>query len=391
MQGGSGCVASRVLRAVLSLVALTLACTACVRSPEEWRAGLQEPDPFERGMSALALARVAPADCAEAIPRLLELVDLPDARLAAAGRAELARVAHLQAESLVYYLTEVPDSSPEFRSALRAALVAAGAPAVEPLRARLVASGASNPREIGQLLADIGASAVEPMLADLRDAESRRRLCAAWVLGRLGPGAKSAVPALAELLERDELAVARQAALSLADVAPLEESTRATLTAAQARRGGELASPLREALARLALQRAAQGVREECERMLFALGSEAFGPASESCAGPEELRRAAGERHLHLTYCALALGLPLERSGSESDPARLQERLDDQDPATRAHAALEIALLGARGLPFAQALASHLRDPHPGVALSARYALLQVLRACALALQRSRK
>jgi hypothetical protein len=341
-------------------------------------------------MSALALARVAPAECAEAIPRLLELVDLPDAALAAAGRAELARVAHLQAESLVHYLTEVPDSSPEFRSALRAALVEAGAPAVAPLRAHLVASGASNPREIGQLLADIGASSVEPMVADLRDAEMRRRLCAAWVLGRLGPQARSAVPLLADLLERDELPVARQAALSLAEVAPLEESTRATLTAALSQRGGALASPLREALARLALQRAALGVREDTTRVLFALGAEAFGPAAESCGAPEGARRAAGERHLHLCYCALALGLPLERFASESDPARLQERLDDQDPATRARAALEIATLGTRGLPFTQALVSHLRDPHAGVASSARYALLQLLRTCALASQGSR-
>ncbi len=378
------------LRAQSSIAALALVCTCCARSPQDWRADLGDADPFRRGMSALALARVAPADCAEAIPRLLELVDSPELGLGPAARAELERVARHHVPQLLENLTGVEDASADFRSALRAALVAAGADAVAPLRAKLLDAGASNPRELGQILADIGPSAVGPVAADLEERELRRRLYAAWILARLGAQAAEAAPALAERLERDEPPVARQAALALAEVAPLAEATRRTLEGAFARRGSELGGALREALARLALNRVRLGTREDTQAQLFAAGAEALVPAVEACAAKDPALRAAGERLLRLRYGALALGLLPAGIGGERDPARLQERLDDRDPGTRARAAFEIAALGARAEGFVTPLAARVHDRSAGVALGARLALLHVLRALALAEARRR-
>jgi hypothetical protein len=361
-------------------VVLLVACAGCARSEEQWRASLADADPFTRGMSALALARVAPEQCAEAIPRLLELVDGPDEALAAAARRELARVARHHVPQLLANYTEVEDASLDFRSALRAALVAAGPDAVGPLRAQLLAGGVSNPRQLGQILADIGASAVAPLVADLADPDARRRVCTAWVLARLGRDAQAAAPALAQLLERDAAPVARQAALALAEVAPLEPATRAALARARAQRGAELD----EALARLALNRVRLGVQEDTDAQLFALGLEAFVPAVEACAGKERALREAGERHLRARFAALALGLAPAGLGAQRDLARLQEKLDERDPGTRARAVLDLAALGARAQAFVGPLAAHLGDGHPGVALAARLALLQVLRRIAL-------
>ncbi|MBK7643045.1 MAG: hypothetical protein IPJ19_08330 [Planctomycetes bacterium] len=369
---------SRVLSALLVL------CAACGPSKEEWRAKLSAQDPFERGMSALALAQVSPEDCGEAIPRLLELVDGHDEALGSAASRQLARVAPTNLPALMHYFTAVPDSSPEFRRALREAIVAAGAVAVEPVRARLVSSGASNPREMGRILADIGESSVAPLVADLSDADVRRRIYTCWTLARLGAKAHAAAPRLLRVLAQDDPLVARQAALALAEIAPGEDSTRAALEGAFARGRGELAETLREALARLALHRAGLGIREDTQARLFALGAESLVPAAEACADENPLLRAAGEARLRECYRELALGLEPARLGGDRDAIRLQEQLDDKDPGTRARAALAIAVRGARAAEFLHALALRLCDEHAGVVCSARLALLHVLRCIAL-------
>jgi hypothetical protein len=210
-------------------------------------------------------------------------------------------------------------------------------------------------------------------------------VCTAWTLARLGPRARSAAPTLAELVARDDAPVARQAALALAEVAPLDETTRAVLESALARRGPELGGALREALARLALNRARLGASEPTDSLLFVLGAEAFVPAAE-----EVSPRSAGERCLRLRYAALALGLEPLAGAPQREPARLQSMLDDRDPGTRALAAFEIAALGERAEGFVAPLAARCFDGHGGAALSARLALLHVLRCLALERARSR-
>jgi hypothetical protein len=379
------------LRALIATTALCASlCAGCARTPEDWRARLKDEDPFERGLAALALARTAPAESTDALPCLLQLVEGRDPALARAARDELARLARHHVHSLLENFAGVTGASPDFRSALRAALVAAGAEAVGPLREHLLDAGASNPRELGQILADIGQSAVAPLTADLADPDPRRRVCTAWILARLGRQAQSAAPALTELLAKDEALVARQAALTLAEIAPLDDATVATLERELARRGSELADPLREALARLALNRARLGIRLDLGRRLFALGAEAFVPAVEACAAEDPVLQALALRHLRLRYAALALGLDPGRPRAASTPERLQAELDDRDPGTRAQAALEIAGLGTRAADFLQPLASHTRDRHPGVAASAQLALLQLVRDFALESARRR-
>ena len=365
---------------ISSAILLLALGTACARSPEEWRTGLRDTDPFASGMCALALARVDPQGCEPALPRLLELVDGADPDLRRAARAALLEVAPAQVTFLLQQYVSVEDASPDFRSALRAALVAAGPRAVEPLRAHLFERGASNPRALGQILADIGASAVGPLTDDLGDANAQRRATAAWILGRIGRPAEAAAPALRRMLERDTAALARQAALALAEIAPLDEATRAALE----RRAPET----REALAHLALQRAGLGIVEETQARLFALGLDSFVPAVEACEAREAALREAGARRVRACFAALALGLEPRGLECTRDPARLQSALDDRDGGTRALAALEIAARGARSAAFLGALAARVRDPQPGVAWSAQLALLHVLRCMALEARR---
>jgi len=363
--------------------ALLLACASCARSAEEWRAGLQGADPSQRGLCALALARVAPADCADAFPQLIELVDGHDEWLAPAARGALARMAPHHVPLLLEHFTVAETASPDARSAVRGALVAAGAAAVDPLRAHLLERSASNPKELGQILADIGPSAVAPLIADLEDRELRRRLSTAWILGRMGGQAASAAPALAQLLEQDESSVARQAALSLAEVAAQDEATRSTLERAFGQRR-ELADALREALARLCLKRVRLGLDPDAGARLFALGGEAFVPAVEASDADEPRLQAVALRHVQLRYAALALGIAPGPPPARRSTERLRVELDHRNPGTRARAALEIAELGPRAVGCVPALAAHLHDGHAGVALSTRLALLHVVRCVAL-------
>jgi len=368
--------------------ALLIACASCARSPGEWRAGAQGEDPYERALSALALAHVAPDKCPDVFPQLLELVDGHDEWLAPAARAELAHIAPYIVPLLVAQFTGVEGASPDCRSAVRNALVAAGPAAIVPLREQLLERGASNPKELGQILADIGPSAVAPLIDDLAAPELRRRLCTAWILGRIGRPAADAAPALTGLLERDDPSVARQAALALAEVAPQDETTRRTLERAFGLRP-ELADALREALARLYLQRARSGVQQDTEARLFALGGEAFVPAVEACDSDDLGLQAVALAYLRLRYAALALGLAPGLPAVRRSQERLRVDLDNRNPGTRARAALEIAQLGAGGVACVPTLAAHLHDAQAGVALSTQLALLHVVRC--VAFERARR
>jgi len=362
--------------------AMLFACAGCGRSPEDWRAGLEGEDPFERGLSALALARVAPAEATDTIPHLLELVEGRDASLAAAARGELARLARPHVKLLIEILTETEGMTPKFRSALCDALTAAGSDAVGPLRAHLLDGGATSPRELGQILADIGPSSVAPLVADLADPNPRRRLCTAWILGRLGSQAGSAVPVLTGMVERDELFVARQAALALVEIAPLDEATRLTLERTSLQRS-ELARPLREALARLCLNRVRAGADKDSGRRLFALGDEAFVPVVEACSADDPGLQAVARRQVQLRYAALALGFPRGLPEVERDAGTLRAGLVRRDAGPRARSTLQIAMLGARGVEFLPLLEAHAEDSDAGVACCARLALLHVVRCLA--------
>ena len=361
---------------------MLFACAGCARSPEDWRAGLESEDSFERGMCALALARVAPGEATDTIPHLLELVEGRDAGLATAACGELARLAGHHVEILIDILVHTESATPKFRTALCDALAAAGPAAVGSLRAHLLDGGASSPRELGQILADIGPSAVAPLVADLADPNPRRRLCTAWIFSRIGSKAASAVPVLTGMVERDELFVARQAALALVEIAPLDETTRSTLERTSMQRG-ELARPLREALARLCLNRARSGADKDSGQRLFALGDEAFVPVVEACGADDPGLQAVARRQLQLRYAALALGFAQGLPEVERDAGALRAGLVRRDAGPRARSALQIAMLGARGAEFLPLLEAHAQDSDAGVACCARLALLHVLRCLA--------
>lgn len=69
-------------------------------------------------------------------------------------------------------------------------------------------------------LGRIGESAVQALVAELANADARRRQQAADTLARIGPGAKDAVPALVALLDDPDPKVRKSAARALGQIGP---------------------------------------------------------------------------------------------------------------------------------------------------------------------------
>jgi hypothetical protein len=69
-------------------------------------------------------------------------------------------------------------------------------------------------------LGRIGTPAVPSLMRALSDADPKRRAEAAWLLGRIGPGAKQAVPALVDALSDPLPSVQKAASRALGQIGP---------------------------------------------------------------------------------------------------------------------------------------------------------------------------
>lgn len=69
-------------------------------------------------------------------------------------------------------------------------------------------------------LAKIGPATVEPLTEALRDPDANRRAGAAYALGQIGGAAKSALPALLDLLTDPEVNVRRQVSYAISRIVP---------------------------------------------------------------------------------------------------------------------------------------------------------------------------
>lgn len=201
-----------MLRNTAWRVVFCLVCAACARSDDEWRGDLKNPDPHVRGLAAIGLSLQAPRAAEAALPVLLKTIDRSDVGL----EREAARALSLLAPEHVEWLLEelVGNSliSSDRRGAMLNALVASGAKAAGPIVVCLQGPGRDVADQLGEVLLQIGAPAV-PSLVQLLASPDDFSLqnYAAFLLGKLGPRARGARPALEEALNSPDKGVRRAA------------------------------------------------------------------------------------------------------------------------------------------------------------------------------------
>lgn len=178
-------------------LALGLTALACARGEEAWRAELDDPDPFVRGLAAIGLAHEAPRAAGAALPVLVQALERVDVGLEPAAARALAHVAPFHVPALLERLVADETLTLPSRRALQAALAAAGPAAAEPVVACLRGPGSQRAGVLGEVVLALGEPAVPHLVETLADEpDVRLRNYAAFLLAMLGPRARSALPAL---------------------------------------------------------------------------------------------------------------------------------------------------------------------------------------------------
>ena len=172
-------------------------CASCAKSSWQWEADLRSRDPFVRGMAALGMGLRDPGSAQPALPVLLATIDRSDVGLEAQAAQVLSVVGPYHVQFLLEQLVSDPLMSIDRRNAIKNALVGAGALAVDAIAACLSGPGMQLAGDLGDVLLAIGMPALPAMVRMLEQApDPRLRNFAAYLLGNLGPRARSALPAL---------------------------------------------------------------------------------------------------------------------------------------------------------------------------------------------------
>ncbi|MFT7668039.1 MAG: hypothetical protein ACI8X5_000725 [Planctomycetota bacterium] len=176
---------------------LLLLCGGCAKSSARWESELQSGDAFVRGMAAIGLGLSDPEGARAAVPILLETIDRSDVGLEPQAAEVLFIVGRYHVDVLLLNLVLNELMSSDRRGAIKNALVAAGPVACEGIAQCLAGPGKELAGDLGDVLLAIGPAAL-PAITSLLDEsiDTRIRNFAAYLLGRMGPGARSALPAL---------------------------------------------------------------------------------------------------------------------------------------------------------------------------------------------------
>jgi len=201
------------------LVALALTLAACAKGEADWRAELDHPDPYVRGLAAIGLSLEAPEASAPALPVLFESIDRSGGGLERSAAHALQLVGPLHVEVLLQELVEEELMSQDRRGAIMNALVGAGAVAAAPIVRCLKGPGRGRAGDLGDMLLGIGEPAVGP-LAELLETSEDHALqnFAAFLLGKFGPRARVAVPALERAARSQDAGVREVARKALASI-----------------------------------------------------------------------------------------------------------------------------------------------------------------------------
>lgn len=317
--------------------------------------------------SALREAAGAAPASGEAFNEWMRMVDDPKPEWRAAAQRALNHQAPLQAPTLAAQLCEVEFASPEYRGALKEALVHAGEAGALAIAERLTSPGQSNVRELGTLLARMGEPALPVLTEQLSDGDARRRAVAAWTAGEMGSEAAPLIESLIARAEQDEFAVARHALRSLARIAPDDEAVLRALQQAARHPEASRADAAQDSLARCALSQARMSAGE----LLRLYGKRTIDPAV-------EFMKTGGQARARLAAELLATVLQAEFQpllATNAPPVVLMRDVENDLPAIRALACLQLALLDQDRQARIAAIRMTLADEHPAVVHCARLAL----------------
>jgi HEAT repeat protein len=198
-------------------------------------------------------------------------------------------------------------------------------------------------------LAGLGAAAVPNLIEAMKHEKARSTV--AYILGRIGPQAEPAVPALAGLLGDADPETRREAAIALAKIGPTaKQAVPALIEAMHSRRESQDYGPI------------------------YALGS--IGPAA-APAKPALLKAMSGKDETLATFSAWALALidPGDAEVAKKSVPLLRIALADPEAEIRHQAAVALGKLGPLAKPAAAALQEARRDPDPQVCAAAAKAL----------------
>lgn len=306
----------------------------------------------------------------DVIDELLRMADDPRPQWRAAAQRGLDHQAERQADQLVSLLCGVEAPSPEYRGAIKKALARSGAPGARALVSRWLDANQSNARELGTIVAAIGAPALPVLEEQLADGDMRRRAIAAWTAGEMGTAGTPLIALLIERSVRDELPVSRHALTALAKIAPADPRSLAAMTSVSGSDQAELASAAQDALARCAVQQSLMPAVD----VLRVHGRRAVEPAVDAM-------KAGDSAQARLAAGLLAALLTPEFEGlvaTAAKPADLMREVENDLAQTRALACLQLAVADGERDARVAALRTGLRDGHPAVAHCARVALLRM-------------
>lgn len=174
-------------------------CAACAKSDARWEADLASSDPFVRGVAAIGLALQSPENAGAAVPVLLRTVDRSDVGLEQEAAQVLTHVGRHHVPLLLDNLVDDELMSLDRRGTILNTLVLAGPEACTPIVDCLRGRGKHLVGDLGDVLLSIGVPSVPAILVMLtEEPDPRLQNFAAYLLGRLGPPARLALPALAE-------------------------------------------------------------------------------------------------------------------------------------------------------------------------------------------------
>ena len=155
---------------------------------------LEDPDRFLRWAAARTLANLPAEKAAKAVPALRRVLSYPDMDVRLAAVATLVHLEQLAKDALPELEKGIlqPHRDPEYRIAVMKALISIGPVHSIP--------------------------AIPTVVKALKDGDPRVRRIAAEVLGKFGPLARQAVPALREALGDDDAEVRENASLAILNI-----------------------------------------------------------------------------------------------------------------------------------------------------------------------------
>lgn len=202
-----------------TLICLLGLLASCGKSSGEWAAELTSRDPFVRGMAAIGLGMQDPANAKAALPVLLKTIDRSDVGLEQQAAQVLFMMGPFHVPSLLQMMVDDPLMSFDSMGTIKNALVAAGPKACDSIIECLSGPGLQLAGDLGDILLGIGPAALPSLIQLLQQGEQARlQNFAAFLIGKMGPQARTAIPALQQATKSEDQGLRESAMRALTQV-----------------------------------------------------------------------------------------------------------------------------------------------------------------------------